>query len=93
MAERSVILRLATKDGEVVKRALMTLGKEGEEALKRIERAGALASRGIAAVDAAAKEARSSIENLASRAGAGERVLRAFGPAGPWLPQQASAHW
>jgi lambda family phage tail tape measure protein len=82
MAERSVILRLATKDGEVVKRALMTLGKEGEDALKRIERAGQPASRGIAAVDAAAKEARSSIENLASRAGAGERVLRAFGPAG-----------
>ncbi|MFO0992558.1 MAG: phage tail tape measure C-terminal domain-containing protein [Hyphomicrobiales bacterium] len=82
MAERSVILRLATKDGEVVKRALMTLGKEGEDALKRIERAGQPASRGIAAVDAAAKEARSSIENLASRAGAGEQVLRAFGPAG-----------
>lgn len=82
MAERAVILRLATKDGEVVKRALMTLGKEGEDALKRIERAGAPASRGIAAVDAAAKEARSSIEGLASRAGAGERVLRTFGPAG-----------
>ena len=82
MAERSVILRLATKDGEVVKRALMTLGKEGEDALKRIERAGAPASRGIAAVDAAAKEARQSIEGLASRAGAGGNALRAFGPAG-----------
>lgn len=77
-----VAVRLSVQDGETVRRALQQLGKEGEAALKRIERAGQPASRGLLAVDGAAKEVRGGVDRLAASAGPLGRVMTGLGPAG-----------
>jgi hypothetical protein len=82
MVERNVNIRMSFKDGEIVKRGLLSLGEEGQRALKRIESAGAPASRSLLLVSAAAREARQGISSWAAQAGAGGRVLAAFGPGG-----------
>lgn len=82
MAEKSVNIRLSLKDGEVVKRALLSLGADGEKALQRITNAAPHVSRGLKVVNAAVVEARTGISLWAAEAGAGGRVLAAFGPAG-----------
>jgi len=79
---RDVAIRVSMQDGETVRRALQSLGADGEAALKRLERGGLPASAGLRAVDAAVKEVTGSVEHLAARAGAGTSVLRAFGPGG-----------
>ena len=56
MTERNLSIRLSTKDGEVVRKALLGLGSDGEKALKRIEGASKPASRGLQAVNNVAQE-------------------------------------
>lgn len=77
-----VSIRLSLRDGEVVRRALTQLGSEGEAALKRLERAGQPAGRGLKAVDTASKEAQASVAGLAARAGPLGRILSDIGPGG-----------
>lgn len=82
MAEKSVNIRLSLRDGEVVKRALLSLGDDGQKALQRITNAAKPVSAGLKAVDASVRELKGGISNWAAEAGAGGRVLAAFGPAG-----------
>lgn len=61
MADRNVNIRLSMKDGDTVRRALMSLGKDGERAMQRLEAAAIPASRGLRVVDTAAVTARNTI--------------------------------
>lgn len=63
---REVGIRLSVKDDAIVRRALQELGKDGEAALKRIERAGKPASTSLVALNAAAGAVRGSIGGLMS---------------------------
>jgi len=61
---REVGIRLSVKDDAIVRRALQELGKDGEAALKRIERAGKPASTSLVALNAAAGAVRGSIGGM-----------------------------
>lgn len=76
------IIRLGVKDVDTVKRALAGLGTDGQRALQRIERAGAPASKGLLAINAAASEAHGGMRRLASQAGVLGTALQALGPVG-----------
>ncbi|WP_316979961.1 phage tail tape measure protein [Shumkonia mesophila] len=82
MAERSVSIRLSLKDGEVVRRALMALGEDGQKALARIEKQSQPASRGLLALNAVSKEVRAGMTAQAGALGAVGAGLIALGPAG-----------
>lgn len=82
MVERTVNIRLSLKDGEVVRRGLMSLGEEGQRALRRIEAVGAPVSKSLLLVDASVKELRGSVSNLAASAGPIGNVLGVLGPKG-----------
>jgi hypothetical protein len=82
MAEKSITLRFGTRDGDTVRRALITLGKDGEAALKRLETQGAISSRGLRAINAAAEQAKSGLASMAESGGAGSRALAGFGNLG-----------
>lgn len=56
MTTRNVTIRLSVKDQEIVKRALMQLGADGQRALKRIESASAPASKGLLTLNAISKQ-------------------------------------
>lgn len=61
-----ITYRVSLQDGEVVRRALMRLGKDGQDALQRIERASVPASRGLLALDKASRVLRSEMAAFAS---------------------------
>lgn len=61
-----ITYRVSLQDGEVVRRALMRLGKDGQDALQRIERSSAPASRGLLALDKASRALRSEMAPFAS---------------------------
>ena len=82
MATRDVSIRLSVKDADIVKRALMQLGKDGQKALKRIERASAPASKGLLAINAAGKEGKAVIQNYAAAAGPIGTVMSSMGMSG-----------
>ncbi len=82
MAERSVSIRLSLKDGEVVRRALIALGEDGQKALARIEKQSQPASRGLLALNAVSKEVRAGMTAQAGALGAVGAGLIALGPAG-----------
>lgn len=82
MPERSVSIRLSTKDGELVRRALGALGADGEKALKRIEHAAIPASKGLRAVNAVAGQGKLALQGYASQGGAVTSMLAGMGPAG-----------
>ncbi len=82
MTERSLIIRLAVRDGEVVRRALTQLGDEGSRALARIENAAKPASRGLMAINEVTSAARGHLEGFAGNlGGVGSAMLR-LGPIG-----------
>lgn len=81
-ARRTVSIRLAVKDHEVVTRALRSLGAEGELALKRIEKAGAPATGRLLALNAASREGQQAVQGYAGRLGPMGRILGDIGPAG-----------
>ncbi len=58
MTERSLTIRLAVRDGDVVRRALTQLGDEGSRALARIENAAKPVSRGLLAINEVTAAAR-----------------------------------
>ncbi|QZN99798.1 phage tail tip lysozyme [Chenggangzhangella methanolivorans] len=88
MAERSggsVVIRLAVRDGEVVRRALQDIGTDGQRALKALDDASRAPTRGALALSEAVNEAKSSIEGLATSSGSlgpALTFLRNLGPAG-----------
>ncbi|MCV0426202.1 MAG: hypothetical protein K5905_12065 [Roseibium sp.] len=75
-------VRLAVLDGKIVERELKKFGREGEQALSRIQRSSRPARKSLKAVDAAVSELSSSAVNLSSNLGAAGAGLRAMGPAG-----------
>ncbi len=75
-------IRLAAVDGKVVRRELRKFGAEGEEALRKIERASKPARRSLKAVDAAVDDLKTSAAGLSGNLGAAGAGLRAMGPAG-----------
>ncbi|MBF0354971.1 MAG: phage tail length tape measure family protein [Alphaproteobacteria bacterium] len=82
MAERSLTIRLAVRDGEVVRRALTQLGDDGSRALARIENAAKPASRGLLALNEVTYAARTHLEGFAGNlGGVGSAMLR-LGPIG-----------
>jgi lambda family phage tail tape measure protein len=82
MTERSLTIRLAVRDGEVVRRALTQLGDEGSRALARIENAAKPASRGLLAINEVSLAARTHLEGFAGNlGGVGSAMLR-LGPIG-----------
>ncbi|WP_299482053.1 phage tail tip lysozyme [uncultured Roseibium sp.] len=75
-------IRLAAVDGKAVQRELRRFGTEGEQALRRIERASKPARRSLKAVDAAVDDLKTSASGMSSNLGAAGAGLRAMGPAG-----------
>lgn len=68
MSERRVNVRLAAVGGEKLKAELVSIGKEGRQALRLIEEAGGPASSGLSMTGAAATTLMDRLEVLASRA-------------------------
>jgi lambda family phage tail tape measure protein len=82
MTERSLTIRLAVRDGDVVRRALTQLGDEGSRALARIENAAKPVSRGLLAISEVTSAARGRLEAFAGNlGGVGSAMLR-LGPIG-----------
>jgi len=82
MAERALTIRLAVRDGEVVRRALTQLGDDGSRALARIEQASRPASKGLLALNEVTLAARTHLEGFAGNlGGVGSAMLR-LGPVG-----------
>ena len=82
MSDRTLAIRLAVKDGEVVRRALMQLGEDGARALARIEQASKPASKGLLVLNEVTSAARVHLEGFAGHlGGVGSAMLR-LGPAG-----------
>lgn len=82
MTERSLTIRLAVRDGDVVRRALTQLGDEGSRALTRIENAAKPVSRGLLALGEVTSAARGRLEDFAGNlGGVGSAMLR-LGPIG-----------
>lgn len=82
MTERSLNIRLAVRDGDVVRRALTQLGDEGSRALARIENAAKPVSRGLLAINEVTSAARGRLEAFAGNlGGVGSAMLR-LGPIG-----------
>ena len=82
MSDRTLAIRLAVKDGEVVRRALMQLGEDGSKALSRIEQAAKPASKGLLAINEVTSAARVHLEGFAGHLGGVGSVLLRLGPAG-----------
>ncbi|HAK62689.1 MAG TPA: hypothetical protein DCO82_05535, partial [Alphaproteobacteria bacterium] len=84
MAENSrpLNIRLGVKDQEVVARALRNLGKDGEAALKKLEKASADSSARMKAHRAAAQELNGVFQQMAQRAGPLAPLLSRMGAAG-----------
>lgn len=80
--EKSITIRLGTKDGDKVIAALRATGTEGERMATRLERAGQKGDRGLRAVNRAAKDVQSSVNQLAGRVPVLGNALVALGPAG-----------
>jgi lambda family phage tail tape measure protein len=77
MTERSLTIRLAVRDGDVVRRALTQLGDEGSRALARIENAAKPVSRGLLAINEVTSVARGRLEAFAGNlGGVGSAMLR-----------------
>ena len=82
VATRELGIRLSVKDADVVRRALQGLGTEGQQSLRRIERASKPASGGLKAVNTAAREGQAALHGYAAQAGPLGAVLSSIGPAG-----------
>ncbi len=82
MAEKDISIRLALKDGETVRRTLMKLGDDGQNALAKIEKQSKPASKGLLAINAVSGELQGGISAMADRMGALGVGLGALGPAG-----------
>ncbi|OHC75187.1 MAG: hypothetical protein A3G18_09780 [Rhodospirillales bacterium RIFCSPLOWO2_12_FULL_58_28] len=82
MADRNLTIRLAVKDGDVVRRTLAQLGEDGSRALARIEQAAKPASKGLLAINEVTSAARVHLEGFAGNlGGVGSAMLR-LGPIG-----------
>lgn len=81
-ARKGIVLRLSTEGAETVRRALRELGKDGEAALARMERASKTVPPHLRAIDTAAKGVRAEAEGMAGRLGIAGRALAALGPGG-----------
>ena len=82
MAERNLAIRLSLKDADKVKKGLAGLGKDGQAALKRIEKASAPTSKGLSAVNKASQQGQAALMGMAASGGAAGRALAAMGPYG-----------
>ncbi len=82
MVSRALDIKLSVKDGDVVRRALLAVGKDGEQALKMIEGAAMPATAKLKMVDAAANATRSRMEALAASAGPAGDLFASFGTKG-----------
>lgn len=71
-----------TADGSQVKREFTEIGRHGEQMERKIRDGARGMAPALRAVDAAAAEARGSLESAAANAGGFGNVLRAIGPAG-----------
>ncbi|MEO5337342.1 MAG: hypothetical protein H7841_10680 [Magnetospirillum sp. WYHS-4] len=82
MSDRTLAIRLAVKDGEVVRRPLMQLGEDGSKALSRIEQASKPASKGLLAINEVTSAARVHLEGFADHLGGVGFAMLRLGPAG-----------
>ena len=81
-ATRNLSIRLSVRDTQTVRRALESLGKDGQSSLRRIEKASRPASKGLVAVNAAAQEGQTFLRGYAAQAGPLGSALSAIGPGG-----------
>ena len=82
MTRRSVGIRLDVLGKAEVVAALKDAGGAGEAMARRINRAAPQASRGLKAIDVAARNVRSEMDAVANRSGLLGRSLAGMGPAG-----------
>lgn len=82
MVERSLVVRFSTKDADVVKRALASLGEEGTRTLKKLEEISKGPGAGLKFINAASKEAEAGLQSLAGRAGVVGSLLPKIGAGG-----------
>jgi len=75
MAERKLSIKLSVENAETVKRALETIGKDGQAALKAIEAGSAPASRGLLRLDEASRRLQSSLKGALERATSFRAIL------------------
>lgn len=80
--EAQVSVRFTATDTDTVKRALQSLGEEGQRALNKLEAASRGPSAGLNALNAASSEGRNIIDAYAMRLGPFGAALRAIGPIG-----------
>ena len=69
MVVRNFAIRLDVKGEAAVRKALQSLGKNGQKALRLIEKGGPKASKGLIAVDRASRGLQGSLQGVAARAG------------------------
>lgn len=79
---QNISVRLSFEDYERFKAQLLALGPAGEAAFKRLEDAARPATRGLTAVDAAARDFKGSLQGLAAGLGPVGAALAALGPGG-----------
>ena len=82
MASKEIPIRLSVKDGEKVKGFFRSLGKEGQTALAKIEKASKPASKGLLALNAVSREGQAVMSGMAGRLGLVGSALSAVGPGG-----------
>ena len=85
MANRNagtISIRLAVKDGKLIERGLKKMGRQGQQALGRIQDASKPASKGLLAVNAASGQLKEGIHGLSGRLGGFGRALGSIGPIG-----------
>ncbi len=75
-------VRLSAEGARAFEAEFQRTGKRAEDAMRGIQRAAAPASSGLRVFNAAAGEARNSLEGLASRAGPVANLARVLGPVG-----------
>lgn len=82
MPTRNLSIRLDVKNATGVRKDLTGIGKDGQRALRSIEKGGPKASKGLIAVSRASQALQGSMAGVAARAGPLGVALGALGPAG-----------
>ena len=82
MSSKNLSIRLSIKDADTVKRALETIGSDGQKALQRIEKASQPTSMALKMVNATSIEVKNTFSSAAGAAGSFGSVLSSVGPSG-----------
>lgn len=78
----NVAVRFSVQDQEVVRKALESVGKDGDAALRKIDAAAKVPTPSLRLVSSVSQEAQSKIAEMSAGAGVAGRVLSSLGPVG-----------